>query len=90
MHAEPACSSVDRGHSRGDDSADLAGWWGVVEVPAFGGWLVVDEQQRHRQFRRGTCIRQLNFDEVLTTGTPDGQVTVIVNSALCALKFTAA
>jgi hypothetical protein len=38
----------------------------------------------------GSTSPQLNFDEVLTTGTPDGQVTVIVTSALWALKFTTA
>ena len=37
-----------------------------------------------------TCTPQRNFDEVLTTGSPDTQVTVMVISVLADLKVTAA
>jgi hypothetical protein len=30
--------------SGGNDLAYLAGWWGVVEVPAIRWWVVVDKE----------------------------------------------
>jgi hypothetical protein len=48
------------------------------------------ERRLTAQDQPATCTPQVNFDDVLTTGAPDTQVTVMVISVLADLKVTAA